>query len=131
MASAGVGSLVVVALYNKILSTVGDMDPSFMRTMRILKVAKISRTVRLLRFFSELRLILQPLMGSLNLLFWSFCMLFLILYIFAMVLLNNTAAYLEQELLAETRDDVQIQAVKNILGSVQLTMLTMYDRYRW
>jgi len=123
--------LVVVALYDQILSTVGDMDPSFMRTMRILKVAKISRTVRLLRFFSELRLILHSLMGSLNSLFWSFCMLFLIFYIFAMVLLNNTAAYLEQELLAETRDDVQIQAVKNILGSVQLTMLTMYDRYRW
>lgn len=118
--------LVVLALYDQILSSVADMDASFMRTMRILKVAKISRTVRLLRFFSELRLILNSLMGSLHSLFWSFCMLVLIFYIFALVLLNNTAAYLEQELQNEMQDDAQIQSVKNLLGSVQQTMLTLY-----
>jgi len=118
--------LVVLALYDQILSSVGGMDPSFMRTMRVLKVAKISRMVRLLRFFSELRLILNSLMGSLNSLFWSFCMLLLIFYIFALVLLNNTAGYLEEEVQTETQDDAQIQAVKNILGSVQRTMLTLY-----
>jgi len=118
--------LVVLALYDQILSNVANMDPAFMRTMRVLKVAKISRTVRLLRFFSELRLILNSLMGSLHSLFWSLSMLCLIFYIFALVLINNTTAYLEELQDVPQPDDMHIQAVKNLLGSVQQTMLTLY-----
>jgi len=116
--------LVLLALYDQILSNMSDMDPTFLRTMRILKVAKISRTVRLLRFFSELRLILKSLMGSLNSLFWSMSMLVLVFYIFALVLVNSVAAHLALNL--ESMDESKYIEIKEILGSVQQTMLTLY-----
>jgi len=53
-------------------------------------------------------------------------MLVLIFYMFALLLVNNTAAFLEQEPLKEMQDDAQIQGILNILGSVQQTMMTLY-----
>lgn len=116
--------LVLLALYDLILTNFSEMDPSFMRTMRILKVAKISRAVRLLRFFSELRLILKSLLGSLSSLFWSMMMLVLVFYIFALVLVNSTTGYLALNL--ENHDEYDITAIHSVLGTVQRTMLTLY-----
>merc|ERR1712125_248963 len=46
-------------------------DATFMRSMRVLKLAKIFRAIRLMRIFHELRLILRSLPGSISSLFWS------------------------------------------------------------
>jgi len=111
-------------LCDQVLSNISDLDPSFLRTMRILKVTKISRTVRLLRFFTELRLILHSLMGSLHSLFWSMAMLALVFYIFALILVNSSTSYLVFNF--EVMDEADVNLVKQYLGSVQQAMLTLY-----
>eukprot|EP00928_Gymnodinium_smaydae_P043485 TRINITY_DN29120_c0_g1_i1.p1 TRINITY_DN29120_c0_g1~~TRINITY_DN29120_c0_g1_i1.p1 ORF type:complete len:610 (-),score=103.14 TRINITY_DN29120_c0_g1_i1:251-2080(-) len=99
-----------------------NMDVTFMRSLRLLKLAKILRMVRVMRFFAELRVILNSLMGSFVSLFWSLLMLALIFYIFGLLFVQGAVGYL-------TGDHVDPTVEANIYqyyGSVQLAMLTLF-----
>jgi len=96
-----------------------------MRAMRILKIAKVSRTVRLMQQFSELRLILNSMLGSLKNLGWSIAMLALIFYLFALVFVQLTASSLEDSLNSNQQDPFR-QLKLDWFGSVEMAMLTLY-----
>jgi len=101
---------------------------TFMRTARILKLAKLSRTVRLMHQFDEMRLILNSLLGSLANLGWSIAMLALIFYLFALVFVQLTASWMASEIVDEV-DGTKLEVLRLRLspfGSVQNAMLTLY-----
>jgi len=121
--------LVVVGIFGQVMvlfhSSVGGSNMLFMRAMRILKIAKVSRTVRLMQQFSELRLILNSMLGSLKNLFWSMAMLALIFYLFALVFVQLTASSLEDSI-NNGEPDLARREKLDTFGSVELAMLTLY-----
>jgi len=102
----------------------GSVDVTFMRSLRLLKLSKILRMVRVMRFFSELRLILNSLLGSLISLFWAIVMLALIYYIFGLLFVQGIIPYLANRSMA---DPIVEDSLKRFYGSVELSMMTLFQ----
>eukprot|EP00404_Azadinium_spinosum_P032415 CAMPEP_0180571736 /NCGR_PEP_ID=MMETSP1037_2-20121125/8875_1 /TAXON_ID=632150 /ORGANISM="Azadinium spinosum, Strain 3D9" /LENGTH=304 /DNA_ID=CAMNT_0022589067 /DNA_START=33 /DNA_END=949 /DNA_ORIENTATION=- len=64
----------------------GIANVTFMRSQRILKMNKLLRAFRWVQAFSELRMIINSLLGSFISLFWSFLVLIFLLYIFSLII---------------------------------------------
>lgn len=62
-------------------ATGGGGNFSFMRVMRILRLIRVLRIVRLLRLITELKTIVDSLIGSLRSLLWTLALLLLLIYI--------------------------------------------------
>lgn len=93
--------LVLFSIYDQLLSDLGSdggdgggVNLTFMRSFRVFKMAKILRAVRAMRFITELRLMLNSIVGSVISLFWSFVMLLFIFYIFSLIFVQGTITYL-------------------------------------
>mmetsp|Transcript_68477 Transcript_68477/g.155144 ORF Transcript_68477/g.155144 Transcript_68477/m.155144 type:complete len:691 (-) Transcript_68477:135-2207(-) len=116
--------LVVFTVYGqwiaRMLGRAGDTDLAFMRSMRILKMAKVLRIVRMFRFITELRLMMNSVIGSLLSLFWSFVGLLFIFYIFGLVFVQGVLSYLRE---TEVELDPELG---DKFGSVQAAMLSLY-----
>jgi len=97
---------------------------SFMRMLRILKMAKILRGLRVLRFFYELRLMLNSLIGSFNSLLWSIFMLALIFYVFGLIFVQGASLHLF--LHSEEIEPRERELVLKEFGSVQGAMLSLF-----
>ena len=67
----------------------------FLRLLRLCKIVKILRVFRALRFFSELRLMLDCVVGSLMNCFWCFIMLLFVMYVFALLLQQGVLQHLQ------------------------------------
>jgi len=121
--------LVIVSLCDQFLSAVsagggGGANVTFMRALRILKMAKILRGLRVLRFFYELRLMLNSLIGSFNSLLWSIVMLCLIFYVFGLIFVQGAALHLY--LHSEDMDNEDLVTLLEEFGSVQAAMLALF-----
>jgi len=121
--------LVVFSLCDQLLTAVsstsgGGTNVTFMRTLRILKMAKILRGLRVLRFFYELRLMLNSLIGSFNSLLWSIVMLSLIFYVFGLIFVQGASLHLF--LHGEELEEGQRESILQEFGSVQAAMLALF-----
>lgn len=121
--------LVVFTLADLVVSEVGrdsgGMSIAFMRVLRIMRVAKLLRGLRVIRFVTDLRLMLNSLGGSLVKFGWSVLLLALVFYIFALIFVQGVALYLQSE--GELVPDHTRAAVLRKFGSVQLATLTLYE----
>jgi len=99
-------------------------DVTFVRSMRILKMAKILRAVRVLRMFSELRLLMNSLVGSMTSLFWSICMLITVFFIFALIFVQGAATFLIS--MGDDASSVIVTNTQDAFGSVQIAMISMF-----
>eukprot|EP00418_Pyrodinium_bahamense_P017772 CAMPEP_0179106120 /NCGR_PEP_ID=MMETSP0796-20121207/49319_1 /TAXON_ID=73915 /ORGANISM="Pyrodinium bahamense, Strain pbaha01" /LENGTH=722 /DNA_ID=CAMNT_0020804127 /DNA_START=40 /DNA_END=2208 /DNA_ORIENTATION=- len=118
--------LVLISVYYQVslwALSAGGIDLSYMRTLRILKLARILRIVRVAKIFTELRLMLNSILGSFVHLFWSFVMLGFVFYIFGLVFVQGTTTYLIQNPDIDSGERYLI--VKNF-GSVERAMLSLY-----
>jgi len=68
----------------------------FLRLLRLCKIVKILRVFRTLRFFSELRLMLDYVVGSLMNVFWCLIMLLFVMYVFALLLQQGVVQHLQE-----------------------------------
>merc|ERR1719150_954133 len=75
------------------------------RMARILKAAKLFRVIRVLHFFSELRMMMTSLLGSLMSLVWSFVTMGTLTYLFACFFVHGAAYYM-----IEMGDDLDSEA---------------------
>jgi len=100
------------------------MNLTFMRVLRVLKVAKILRVVRVLRLFSELRLMLNSIVGSFMNLFWSMAMLCFIFYIFSLIIVQGTANYLAIQ--GNNLEDAERNKLIRLFGRVEVAMLNLF-----
>jgi len=121
-------ALVVFAIYGQIImlimSSTGVVNLTFMRTLRVLKMAKILRVVRVARIFTELRLMLNSVLGSFVSLFWAFVLLAFIFYLFALFFVQGLTSYLLDH--ADETSPERKQQLLLAFGSVESAMLSLY-----
>lgn len=88
--------LVMFSLGNVVLNFTGGTMGSltFARTLRVFKVGKILRIFRAVRCLKELRVMIGSIYGSLSSLWWSFVMIGIILYVFALFFVQQMAVEL-------------------------------------
>jgi len=61
---------------------------SFIRALRLLRLVRIMRMLRVFRFFKDLRLMVVGILASIRPLFWCLVLLFLVMYVFAVGLMQ-------------------------------------------
>lgn len=95
---------------------------SFARSFRIFRIARILRMFRLIHMLRELRTMMESILGSFVSLFWSFVMIGLILYIFALMFCQAVASRLSIGV-----DEEYERELYYYFGSVRGTTLTLYE----
>ena len=94
----------------------------FLRLLRLCKIVKILRVFRTLRFFSELRLMLDCVVGSLMNVFWCLIMLIFVMYVFALLLQQGVVQYLQ-----ERGNDGSHIGLQEYFSSVGVTVVTLFQ----
>jgi len=125
--------LVSFALFDQVFTAVmsnngsGGNELMFMRTLRVLKLARVLRGLRVIKVFDELRLMVRSMLGSFMALFWSISMMILNFYIFSLVFVQGVANYIMSE---GDRTDIMtsesLQTLVKNFGSVEESILTLY-----
>lgn len=97
----------------------------FLRLLRLCKIVKILRIFRTLRVFSELRLMLDCVLGSLLNCMWCIVMLIFVMYIFALLVQQTLVGFLQEE--GDERTPEEIGLLYQYFGSVQITLITLFQ----
>jgi voltage-gated sodium channel len=116
-------TLVMFTIVDQALAS-SSFDLTFMRSLRILKMAKILRTFKLVKSLKELKIIMNALMGSVVSLFWSIAMMVFIFFVFGLVFVQGTTTYFKDQ--DENLDDDERVALQETFGSVSLAILSLY-----
>merc|ERR1712048_983101 len=80
--------LVISSLLDTVL-TVAGFEMTYIRLLRLLRMTRTTRGIRLLRFFRTLRLMLLSALNSVVPLLWAMLFLILMIFVFAVVLLQG------------------------------------------
>lgn len=125
--------LVIVSVVENLLAY--DLSPSeaasdpvnlgFLRLLRLCKIVKILRIFRTLRFFSDLRLMLDCVLGSLMNVMWCIIMLVFVMYVFALFVQQSLVGFLQEE--AAKPSDKDTTLIFHYFGSVEYTLLTLFQ----
>jgi len=121
-------ALVAFALVDEFMAAAmggGGADVTFMRSMRIFRMAKILRGLRLMRFFGELRIMLNSIMGSVFALFWSLVMMTVIFYLFGLMLVLGSVEYLMFSDGPEVTEEMRTM-VTQAYGGVSVAMMSLF-----
>eukprot|EP00930_Biecheleria_cincta_P099224 TRINITY_DN90862_c0_g1_i1.p1 TRINITY_DN90862_c0_g1~~TRINITY_DN90862_c0_g1_i1.p1 ORF type:complete len:799 (-),score=152.93 TRINITY_DN90862_c0_g1_i1:259-2655(-) len=113
--------IVAISLVAILFSSLGN--PSFVRMLRLVKLARGLRTLQSSPAVQSLQVLIKCLASSLNTLGWSLCVIFVIQCIAAMLLAN----FLHQFLNDETIDVSIRQEVFRYYGTFTLTIMTMFE----
>lgn len=101
----------------------GGMNISFLRQFRFFKMAKILRMFRVLQFFTDLRLMLDCVLGSFFALFWCIVMIVFVQYVFGLFIMQGLTDFLlENEGSAD-----QVAQIRRLFGSVPRTVLSLFQ----
>jgi len=102
----------------------GGMNVGFLRMFRLCKIAKVLRVFRTLRFFTELRLMMDCVLGSFNV-FWCLAMIVFVLYVFSLLIVQGLTEYLLTEVdnLTEAYKDQYVR----FFGSVSNAVITLFQ----
>eukprot|EP00927_Polykrikos_kofoidii_P076419 TRINITY_DN7349_c0_g1_i8.p1 TRINITY_DN7349_c0_g1~~TRINITY_DN7349_c0_g1_i8.p1 ORF type:complete len:696 (+),score=110.68 TRINITY_DN7349_c0_g1_i8:59-2146(+) len=118
-------ALSIWELLSDLLNDEGGRSYTLMRSLRITKLGKVFRMIRVMRCVTELRTILNSLLGSLISLFWSICMLIIFLYLFGVVFVQSVSSY--RSFRGKDIDYEAEQAFVMYFGSIKVSMLTLYQ----
>lgn len=101
-------------------------SPVFVRIVRLLRVLKkVSRVVRLLQFFTDLRLMMQCVLGSIFSLFWSIVLLGGFFVVFSIIFVQQlTSAVVDNRGVFSRKES---QSIHDRFGSVQLGVLSLFQ----
>jgi len=75
----------------------GFSNVNFMRQFRVLRIIKPFRMIRAMRMFTDLRLILDCILGSAVTLFWCACVIGFVLYVAGVYFVQVAALHLEEQ----------------------------------
>lgn len=103
----------------------GGMNVGFLRMFRLCKIAKVLRVFRTLRFFTELRLMMDCVLGSFINVFWCLAMIVFVLYVFSLLIVQGLTEYLLTEVdnLTEAYKDQYVR----FFGSVSNAVITLFQ----
>jgi len=101
---------------------------SFLRSFRVLKLARVLRLVRMVKIFSDLRVMVIAFLNSCLALFWCMVLLIFTLAMFALVFVQLIGDFLvdNRDYGCDTADGCIIQDLQANFGSVQRSMLSLY-----
>ena len=101
----------------------------FLRLLRLCKIVKILRVFRTLRFFSELRLMLDCVVGSLMNVFWCLIMLLFVMYVFALLLQQGVVQHLQEASnpSSEAAGCADEGGLQTYFSSVGVTVVTLFQ----
>eukprot|EP00434_Breviolum_minutum_P023083 symbB.v1.2.020368.t1/scaffold1709.1/size105151/2 len=104
--------------------TGGGMNVGFLRMFRLCKIAKVLRVFRTLRFFTELRLMMDCVLGSFINVFWCLAMIVFVLYVFSLLIVQGLTEYLVS---VEHLDEVYKTKYMKFFGSVGNATITLFQ----
>jgi len=99
------------------------INPVFLRMMRLAKMARVVRVIRVMNILESLNLLLKCVRSSVDVLFWSVCLLGVIQCVAGMLISQTVQPYLED-------DSIDPQARKEVFryyGTFSKTILTMSE----
>jgi len=100
-------------------ATKGSIGLGFVRSFRIMKVTRI---FRMIRFFRELRTMLNTIIGSFMALFWCLVMLMFILILFSLIFVQSTAGHISENDIGTD----QVGELMKYFGSVEIAMTSLF-----
>ncbi|CAE7177711.1 Cacna1e [Symbiodinium necroappetens] len=100
----------------------GNSNFRLMRLLRLGRLVRVVRIVRVVRLFRALRTLVASLAGTLKSLFWSFLLLGLIIYIFAILFTDIVLDHLIEYDVARSRDD----PMQFYFGNLYSSSTTLY-----
>lgn len=116
-----------VVVFSSLLEELFDdsfpVDAPFLRLLRFAKVARSLRILQRAHILGSLHLLLKSVHASLEVLFWSLCLLAVIQCIAGMLLAQSVQSFL----LDESNDAEARQAVFRYFGTFTATLLTMFE----
>lgn len=113
--------LVMLSLVEEVLSAAlsNAPDVSISRLLRLLRLVRLVRVTRVFRFFQDLRVMVLGIYGSMKPLLWAMLLLTLIMYIFAVVILQ----FVSDEL---AKPNPSSAAQEVFFSSIWRTVYTLY-----
>jgi hypothetical protein len=97
--------------------------PTWVRTLRIFRVAKVLRILKFVQAFKQLHVIMTAIVQSALALFWILMIFAIIFMIFSLYFVSSTATYLES---VESVEDLDMEGLVREFGSVQRCVLTLF-----
>jgi len=90
-----------------------------MRVLRVFRIGSALRTLRAVRAFAELRVLLMCIVKSCASMFWSLCTILIIYFIFALAIVQMLPTF-------DLREPETAQRLDELFGSVEMTMVTLF-----
>mmetsp|Transcript_5434 Transcript_5434/g.9708 ORF Transcript_5434/g.9708 Transcript_5434/m.9708 type:complete len:628 (-) Transcript_5434:163-2046(-) len=123
-------SVIEIALSSALESSNPDTNDTslnlgFLRLLRLTKLAKVLRVFRTLKFFTELRLMLDCVLGSFLQIFWCVAMIIFVLYVFSLLMVQGVV-----DLLISEGDHLEQDYVDRLMahfGSVGASLMTLFQ----
>jgi len=111
-----------------VISSTWRSHISSLRVVRILRLVRAVRVVRILRFFRELRIMVSGIMNCGRSLLWASLLIVVMTYIFAVVFLQITTTWLEDEGFPDSCEDNFLSpcVVKANFRSLTWSMYTLF-----
>lgn len=106
-------------------SLMGGSSVRVIRIVQIARLARVTRIVAILKWVKGLRVLVQSIMATLKKVGWAMVLLFVIIYVFAIVFTQATADFLNGSDLDHLSDD-DIYILKKYWGNLWLSMYTLY-----
>lgn len=112
----------------------GDVEMPNMtavRVIRLMRLVKMLRVIRVLRAFRELRLLVSSILQSMGALFWTSVLLMLIMYVFAVFVIQLVTEQvqmsgLEGALVSEEEAE-NLQLMTELFENVPIAMVSLYQ----
>merc|ERR1712008_290600 len=95
-------------------------DVASIRLLRVLRLTRAARLVRVLRFFTDLRLMIVGIASCAQSLLWAAFLLLLVIYIYAMLVLQLVVEELSH---AGSR---HVASLQQYYGSLTMTLYTLF-----
>ena len=102
-----------------------NLNLTFMRVLRLIRIVRALRMVRLLRFagaMKSMRLMILAIIQSAGPLLIASFVLMMVIFIFAVVVLNGVAGYVE----GAHSDDAYVDSMQVYFCSMPMTLLTLF-----
>jgi len=97
------------------------------RVMRVFRFMRVLRVIRVVRAFRELRLILQGLVASMKTLVWLGFFLLIVMYVFAILLVQLLVDHRDERLGGWHPTDPEGYKVSDLFGSIGDSMFTLFQ----
>jgi len=105
-----------------------NSNMSFGRLLRLIRLSRGMRTIRMLNYFQETRIMLTAVLNSLLPLLWSLAFVMIVVFLFSIFMMMALTEYVDQQRLPT--DDVvvlkHIKTAKNYFSSFGMTMLSLF-----